>query len=95
MDVVVKHKTRFVAKRYSPVVGIDFSETYAFLVKFTTITTIVAIGTTMDLKIFHIECTMASLTGELPKDIYMDPPPGFVTISARISCFGSSNNSFL
>lgn len=33
MDVVVRHKTRLVLKRYLQVVGIDFNETYTLVIK--------------------------------------------------------------
>lgn len=48
MSVMVRHKKRLVAKKYSQV-SIDSNETYTLLAKFTTIKTIVAIKTIIDL----------------------------------------------
>lgn len=65
MGVVVRHKARLVAKRYSQVAGIDFNETYASVAKFTTIRTIVAIGAAMDLEIHQMDVKTAFSNGEL------------------------------
>lgn len=63
--MVIRDKVRLVAKGYSQVVDIDFNETYAIIAKFTTIRIIVAIETTMNLKIHQIDVKMAILNENL------------------------------
>lgn len=43
IDVIMRYKTKIVAKDYSQVVGFNFNETYSFLAKFTTTRTFLAI----------------------------------------------------
>ena len=75
---IVRHKARLVARGFSQVYGVDFNETFAPVVKFTTIWCILALGTALDLEMHQMDVKTAFLNGDLEEDIYMDQPKGFV-----------------
>ena len=74
----VKHKARIVAKGYQQVEGVDYEETYAPVVKFTTIRTVLAIVACLDLELHQMDVKTAFLNGDLDEDVYMEQQQGFV-----------------
>ena len=52
---VQRYKARLVAKGYSQTYGVDFSETFALVAKFTTIRCILAIGATENMEIHQMD----------------------------------------
>jgi hypothetical protein len=71
-----KHKACIVAKGFTQIEDLDYDETFAPVVKFTSICIRLAITTHNDLEIHQIDIKTAFLNGELKEEIYLKPPPG-------------------
>lgn len=75
---ILRYKRRLVAKCYLQVVGMDFKETFAYVAKFTTITTIVAIGATINLEMHQMDVNIIFSIRELDEHIYIEQPQAFI-----------------
>ena len=73
----VRLKSRVVACGYGQVEGVDYTETYAPVVKMTSIRVIVSITATLDLHLHQMDVVTAFLNGDLVELIFMEQPPGF------------------
>lgn len=69
-----RYKARLVAQGFSQVEGIDFHETYAPVVRHTTIRIILAMANRCDWLVWQLDVCTAFLYGELEEDVYMHPP---------------------
>jgi hypothetical protein len=74
---VAKLKARLVAKGFQQKAGQDYSETFAPVVKWNTLRSIVALAGHQGWNIFHLDVKTAFLNGIIEEDIYVSPPPGF------------------
>ena len=72
-----KYKARLIAKGYTQVEELDYTDTFAPVTKFTTIHSLLALAAQHDLEVHQIDVKVAFLNGELDKEIYLCPPPGF------------------
>jgi hypothetical protein len=70
-------KSRLVARGFSQIEGIDYSETYAPVVKFTSVRVILAICAALDLDLEQMDAITAFLNGELDELVFMEQPEGF------------------
>ncbi len=57
--------------------GVDYGETYAPVVKFTSIRVMLAAVSIQDLELHQMDVVTAFLHGDLDKNIYMEVPDGF------------------
>jgi hypothetical protein len=76
-DIDVKYKARLVANGYSQVHGVDYEETFAPVVKFTSIRILLAINALLDLELHQMDIVTAFWNGDLNEDIFMEQPEGF------------------
>ena len=74
---VERFKGRLVAKGYSQKFGIDFEETFAPVVRFSSIRTLLAFAINNNMTVHQMDVVTAFLNGELQEEIYMQQPPGY------------------
>ncbi|KAG8472744.1 hypothetical protein CXB51_034629 [Gossypium anomalum] len=77
-----KYKARLLAKGYSQVLGVDFTDVFSPVVKHSSIRALLGIVAMHDLELEQLDVKTAFLHGELEEDIYMQQPEGF-TVSEK------------
>jgi hypothetical protein len=75
--VVTRNKTRLVAKGYSQVEGLDFSETFAPVARLESIRILLAYATYHGFKLYQMDVKSAFLNGPIKEEVYVEQPPGF------------------
>lgn len=73
-----KYKARLVGRGFQQVHGIDYEETFAPVVKFTTQRMFLAIVAMLDLGLHQMDVKTAFLNGDLNEEIFMEQREGFV-----------------
>lgn len=73
----IKYKARLVAKGYSQTQGIDYQETFAPVVRYTSIRFLLALAAHRNLEITQMDAVTAFLNGKLNEEIYMEQPKHF------------------
>jgi Reverse transcriptase (RNA-dependent DNA polymerase)/gag-polypeptide of LTR copia-type/Integrase core domain/GAG-pre-integrase domain/Zinc knuckle len=73
---VLKYKARLVAKGFQQTEGVDYSETYAPVVKFDSLRILIAIATAKGKRIQQMDVETAFLNGEIREELYMKVPEG-------------------
>ncbi len=76
---IARYKARLVAKGYTQVLGIDYKETFAPVVKFTTIRTLTALAALRGYKIYQLDISTAYLYADADTELYMEQPEGYQT----------------
>ena len=71
------YKSRLVAQGFSQVEGIDFNETFAPTLRYTTLRAMLALAAVNGFFLGHLDVSTAYLYGDLDEEIYMKQPPGF------------------
>ena len=73
---ITHYKARLVARGFSQVFGIDYTETYAPVTRLETIRLLFALAVENDWEVCQIDVKTAYLYGELDEEIFMEPPEG-------------------
>jgi hypothetical protein len=73
-----RFKARLVAQGYSQIPGIDYNETFAPVVKSTSVRTLFAIAVQEELHIYQFDIETAFLNSILQEEIFVALPPGFI-----------------
>ncbi|XP_003370725.1 reverse transcriptase family protein [Trichinella spiralis] len=81
---VSKYKARLVAKGYSQRAEIDYFETFAPVVLYESVRTLLAIAADEDLEILQFDVKTAFLHGKIDEIIFMEQPPCFNDGSGRV-----------
>jgi hypothetical protein len=68
------YKAQLVAKGYSQVHGIDYTETFAPVAKMDSIRLVLAIAASHKWEVHHMDVKSAFLHGDIKEDIYMEHP---------------------
>lgn len=77
-DNSVRFRARLVAKGFSQVQGVDYTDTFSPVVRHTTLRLLFALSVQLNLDIItHLDVTTAFLYGTLEEDIYIQIPEGF------------------
>ena len=69
---VQKHRARLVANGYSQQPEIDFTETFAPVVRMETIRSVLAIAAQFQLPVYQLDVKSAFLNGELQEKVYVE-----------------------
>ena len=76
-----KYKARLVARGFSQVQGIDYTETSSPVVKLNSIKVLLALATQYNFEIHQLDVKTTFLNGNLDEEIYMSLPDGLPTPS--------------
>jgi hypothetical protein len=85
-----KHKARWVAKGFTQVKGVDFTDTFAPTLQLTTFRTVLQLAASFDLGLHHLDINTAFLQAPLEERILMEQPHGYVKDGPngeRLVCF--------
>ncbi|KAJ3557078.1 hypothetical protein NM688_g1664 [Phlebia brevispora] len=74
---IVKYKAQLVAHGFTQIEGMDYTETFSPISKFTSICALLAFAAQHDMEVHQMDVKLAFLNGDLDKEIYMNWPPGF------------------
>jgi hypothetical protein len=74
-----RYKARLVIKGCSQKPGVDYDETFAPVVRYSSIRYLLSQAAKHDLDIEQMDAVTAFLQGDLNEEIYMTPPEGFMT----------------
>jgi hypothetical protein len=69
---IEKHKERFVARVFSQKEGIDYEETFSPVARYTSIITIIALGTKMKWKLHQMDVKICFLNGVIEEEVYIE-----------------------
>ena len=75
-DGASKHKARLVARGFSQVEGVDFTETFAPVIRFQSLRMLLAIANAEDMLVHQMDVKTAFLYGDIDAEIFMDFPEG-------------------
>ena len=75
---VERCKARLVAQWYSQEKGLNYDETFSFVVTSESIRSVIALVSKNDLKMHQLDETTAFLNGELEEEVYVKQPESFV-----------------
>ena len=81
---VTRHKARFVARGFSQREGIDYTEIFAPVAKFTTIRTLLSVAAIKDFELHSMDACTAFLNGDIEEEVYINPPEGHETIKPNV-----------
>ncbi|KAJ7959373.1 Retrovirus-related Pol polyprotein from transposon TNT 1-94 [Quillaja saponaria] len=71
-------KDRLVAKGYTQVYGVDYSETFSPVAKITSVRVFISLVAIFDWPFYQLDIKKAFLHGDLDEEVFMEQPPGFV-----------------
>ncbi len=74
---VVKYKARLVAQGFNQRAGLDYKDTFAPVVRMSTLRTVLTIAATLDWSIQQYDVKTAFLYGDLEEDVYIKQPMGY------------------
>lgn len=89
---IERHKARLVERGCAQVEGIDYTETYSPVIRYTSIRYLLALATKYNLHMHQMDVTTAYLNGELNEEIYVTPPKECSKKSPRKSLAAPKGN---
>ncbi len=83
---VERYKARLVARGFTQTFRVDYNETFAPVVKFVSISCVLALAAIEDMEIHQMDIKIAFLNGDLEEEIYMEQPKGFTQKGEHLVC---------
>ena len=80
----VRFKARLVAQGYAQEKGIDYSETFAPVARFSSIRVILSIAANQNWTLNHMDVKTAFLNGDLCEEIYLKEPQGYSSNPSKV-----------
>ncbi|GJZ07751.1 retrovirus-related pol polyprotein from transposon TNT 1-94 [Tanacetum coccineum] len=77
-NIVVRNKTRLVAKGYRQEEGIDFEESFALIARLEAVRMFIAYAARKNITIFQMDVKTTFLNGPLKEEVYVSQPEGFI-----------------
>ena len=77
-NTIDRFKARLVAQGSSQEEGVDFYEVFSLVARFTTLRTVLALTTLLDLELHQLDVKTAFLNGTLEEEIYTRQPEGYI-----------------
>ncbi|GJR03124.1 retrovirus-related pol polyprotein from transposon TNT 1-94 [Tanacetum coccineum] len=77
-NIVVRNKTRLVAKGYKQEEGIDFEESFAPVAHLEAVQMFISYAAHKNITIFQMDVKTAFLNGPLKEEVYVSQPEGFI-----------------
>ena len=74
---IVRYKARLVARGFDQREGVDYEETFAPVVRHSTLRLLLALSVELDMSVTHMDVETAFLYGELDHTVFMEQPEGF------------------
>lgn len=78
---IAKFKARLVAKGFQQREGHDYTETFAPVMKWNTLRSVISLAGHQGWTIVHLDVKTAFLNGDIQEDIYVKPPPGYESLT--------------
>jgi hypothetical protein len=75
---IERHKTRFVARGFSQVEGIDYEETFSHVSRYTFIWMIISPAKSMGYRVHHMDVKTTFINGDIEEEVYIEQLDGFV-----------------
>ncbi|GJT94170.1 retrovirus-related pol polyprotein from transposon TNT 1-94 [Tanacetum coccineum] len=77
-NIMVRNKSRLVAKGYKQEEGIDFEESFAPVARLEAVRMFIAFAAHRNITIFQMDVKTAFLNGPLKEEVYVSQPEGFI-----------------
>jgi hypothetical protein len=80
---ILKFKARVCARGDQQTFEVDYHETFAPTLRYTTLRVLLSLACSLDLEIEQFDVVTAFLNADVDEDIYMHPPPGLEGTSSH------------
>lgn len=76
--IVIRNKARLVAQGFTQLEALDYDETFSPIACLEAIRLFLAYASFMKFKVYPMDVKTAFLHGDLPQEVYLKQPPGFL-----------------